>query len=93
MADISDIKMILYTEKSLGLREKGVIVLQTSTRMTKNKLKQISKEYFGFTPLSINSMRQSGKTKRFRGRVGKRADFKKFYIKVPEGADVNAFNV
>lgn len=93
MFDISDIKMIIYTEKSITLREKGVIVLHTSTRMTKNRLKQISKDYFGFTPISINSVNQKGKVKRFKGRVGKRADYKKFYIKVPEGADVGAFNV
>ncbi len=36
MADITDIKSILYTEKTLGLQEEGVIVVQTSTRMTKN---------------------------------------------------------
>ena len=41
MADITDIKSILYTEKSLGLQEDGVIVVQTSPRMTKNGLKEV----------------------------------------------------
>ena len=36
MADITDIKTILYTEKSLGLQENGVVVIQTSTSVTKN---------------------------------------------------------
>ena len=93
MADITDIKTILYTEKSLGLQERGVIVVQTSTRVTKNQLKEIFKENFGFTPLKINSLRQDGKTKRFKGRVGQRADFKKFYVKIPDGANIESLAV
>lgn len=93
MADITDIKTILYTEKSLELKEKGVLVVQTSTRMTKNKLKEIFKSYFGFTPIKINSLRQEGKVKRFKGKVGRRIDFKKFYVKVPEGANVDSLSM
>lgn len=93
MADITDIKTILYTEKSLGLQEKGVIVVLTSTRVTKNKLKEIFKEYFGFTPLRVNALRQEGKTKRFKGRLGQRNDYKKFYVKVPEGANIESLAV
>ncbi|MDR0407570.1 MAG: 50S ribosomal protein L23 [Campylobacteraceae bacterium] len=86
MADITDIKAILYTEKSLSLQEDGTVVIQTSTKMTKNRLKEVLKNYFGFSPLKINSLRVSGKTKRFRGRIGTRNDYKKFYVKLPEGA-------
>lgn len=93
MADITDIKTILYTEKSLGLQESGVMVVQTSTRMTKNKLKQIFKEYFGFTPLKVNCLRQDGKAKKFRGRAGQRIDFKKFYVKIPDGANIESLAV
>lgn len=93
MADITDIKTILYTEKSLGLQESGVMVVQTSTRMTKNKLKQIFKDYFGFTPLRVNSLRQDGKAKKFRGKAGQRVDFKKFYVKIPDGANIESLAV
>ncbi|MFC2429528.1 MAG: 50S ribosomal protein L23, partial [Campylobacter sp.] len=41
MADITDIKTILYTEKSLGLQENGVVVIQTSPSVTKNGLKSV----------------------------------------------------
>ncbi|MDC7249978.1 MAG: 50S ribosomal protein L23 [Sphaerochaetaceae bacterium] len=88
MADITDIKAILYTEKTIELQENGVIVVQTSPRMTKNGLKEVFKEYFGVTPAKVNSLRQDGKVKRFRGRPGKRADFKKFYVTLPEGAEI-----
>ncbi|WP_394997820.1 50S ribosomal protein L23 [uncultured Helicobacter sp.] len=93
MADITDIKSILYTEKSLALQEKGMLVVQTASSVTKNQLKAVFQEYFGFTPIKINSLKQEGKTKRFRGREGKRASFKKFYVKIPEGAKIDALSV
>ncbi len=92
MADITDIKSILYTEKTLGLQEEGVIVVQTSPKVTKNQLKAIFKEYFGVNPEKVNSLRQSGKVKRFRGKEGKRPDFKKFYVKLPEGANIESLS-
>ena len=88
MADITDIKTILYTEKSLNLQEQGVVVIQTSPKMTKTGLKSVLKEYFGVTPQSINSLKINGKVKRFRGRLGQRNDYKKCYVKLPEGVSL-----
>lgn len=93
MIDITDIKSIMYTEKSLSQQEKGVIVVQTSSNVTKNKIKRIFIDYFGFVPLKINSLKQQGKSKRFRGIVGNRASYKKFYIKVPSDAKLDIFKV
>ena len=90
MADITDIKAILYTEKSLGLQEDGTVVIQTSVKMTKNRLKEVLKNYFGFSPLKVNSLRVEGKVKKFRGVIGKRNDYKKFYVKLPEGAKLES---
>ncbi len=92
MADITDIKSIVYTEKTLAQQEEGVIVVQTAPNLTKNQLKAIFKEYFGVSPVKVNSLRQSGKVKRFRGREGKRPDFKKFYVKLPEGANIESLS-
>jgi len=88
MADITDIKSIIYTEKTIELQENGVIVVQTSPRITKNSLKEIFREYFGVTPTKVNSLRQQGKVKRFKGIMGRRPDFKKFYVTLPEGAEI-----
>ncbi len=93
MADITDIKAILYTEKSLGLQEDGVVVIQTSNRMTKNGLKEVLREYFGFIPLKVNSLRQKGKAKKFKGISGKRDSYKKFYVTLPEGANIESLEV
>lgn len=93
MADITDIKAIMYTEKSLALQEDGVIVVQTTPRMTKNGLKEVFKEFFGITPLKVNSMRVNGKVKRFKGIEGKRPDLKKFYVYLPEDAKIDSLAV
>jgi large subunit ribosomal protein L23 len=82
MADITDIKSILYTEKTIELQESGVIVVQTSPRMTKNGLKEVFKEFFGVVPTKVNSLRQQGKVKRFRGKIGSRPDFKKILCNI-----------
>jgi len=93
MADITDIKSILYTEKTLDLQESGVIVVKTSPRVTKTGLKEIFREYFGVVPSRINSLNQEGKRKTFRGTKGKQNDFKKFYVKLPEGAQLESLAV
>ena len=93
MADITDIKSILYTEKTLAMQEDGVIVVTTSPRMTKTGLKEVFREYFGIIPTRVNSLNQSGKVKRFRGVQGKQNDFKKFYVKLPEGAQIESLAV
>ena len=80
MADITDIKSILYTEKTLGMQEDGIVVVQTSPRMTKSGLKEVFREYFGIIPSRINSLNQSGK-------------IKKFYVKLPEGAQIESLAV
>jgi len=93
MADITDIKSIVYTEKALNLQEQGYLVVQTTPKVTKSQLKHIFKEYFGVTPIKINSLRQKGKVKRFRGIEGKRPDYKKFYVKLPEDAKLESLSV
>ena len=93
MADITDIKSIVYTEKVMGLEDENTIVIKTSPRMTKNALKAIFKEYFGVSVVKVNSLRQNGKAKRFKGIAGKRDDFKKFYVKVPEDTKIESLAV
>lgn len=93
MADITDIKSIVYTEKVLGLNDENTIVIKTSPKMTKNALKEVFREYFGVSVVRVNSLRQSGKAKRFKGIQGRRDDFKKFYVKIPEGTKIESLAV
>ena len=93
MADITDIKSTVYTEKTLGLQEDNVIVVQTSPRMTKTGLKEVFREYFGIVPSRVNSLNQAGKVKMFRGVKGRQNNFKKFYVQLPEGAQIESLAV
>lgn len=93
MANITDIKSIVYSEKTLNMQESERIVVQTSDKITKNSLKQIFKDYFGIIPVKVNSLRQEGKVKRFRGVLGQRMGFKKFYVTLPEGAQIEQLAV
>lgn len=92
IADITDIQSILYTEKTYSLPE-NVIVVRTSPRVTKTSLREIFKEYFGINPLRVNSLNQQGKVKKFKGRIGKQNDSKKFYVQMPEGATIKGLEV
>ncbi len=93
MATLTDIKSIVYSEKTINMQESGKIVVQTNKNVTKNVLKQLFKDYFGIAPLKINSLRQTPKTKRFRGMLGVRAEYKKFYVTLPEGAQIESLAV
>ena len=55
--------------------------------------KGIFKDYFGIKVLKVNSLRQTGKSKRFRGIAGKRNDYKKFYVSIPEDAKIESLSV
>jgi large subunit ribosomal protein L23 len=61
--------------------------------MTKNGLKEVFREYFGIKPLRVNSLNQAGKVKKFRGVTGKQNNFKKFYVTLPEGAEIQSLAV
>jgi large subunit ribosomal protein L23 len=37
----------------------------------------------------VNTLRQLGKTKRFRGRIGFRSDFKKAMVRLAEGSSID----
>lgn len=91
MADITDIKVISYTEKSLVLQADNVITVKTSTRVTKNNLKEIFREYFGVKPISVNSARYKGEERRFRGIVGRTDAYKKFFVRLPADAKLDQF--
>jgi large subunit ribosomal protein L23 len=44
-------------------------------------------------PTRINSLNQAGKIKKFRGVTGKQNNFKKFYVKLPDGAQIESLAV
>lgn len=94
MADITDIKSILHTDKTLKIQEKNdVITVETNKRVTKSSLKHIFINDLNIVPIKINSLRITGKVKKFKGKLGKRIDRKKFYVKVPSGSKISGLGI
>ena len=88
MTDIKDIKSILYTEKTLNMQDRSIVVFKTSTNMTKNRLKVILKDFLKVDALKINSLRVKPKKMKFKGIVGHKSGYKKFYVQIPENANI-----
>ena len=56
---------------------------------TKPEIKAAIEGLFNVKVVAVNTVRQLGKTKRFRGRIGKRQDFKKAMITLVEGQSID----
>lgn len=52
---------------------------------TKPEVKSAVESVFGVTVRSVNMVNVKGKTKAFRARAGKRADWKKAYVRLNDG--------
>jgi len=61
-------------------------VLRTAT---KPEIKQTVESLFNVKVESVSVLNVKGKTKRFKGHVGKRSDWKKAYVTLSEGHDIN----
>jgi len=56
---------------------------------TKPEIKAAVEELFNVKVLAVNTLVVKGKTKRFRGRPGKRSDWKKAMVRLAEGQSID----
>jgi large subunit ribosomal protein L23 len=56
---------------------------------TKPEIKVAVEQLFDRKVKAVNTLRQKGKVKRFRGRIGRRSDFKKAVVSFEDGQDVD----
>jgi large subunit ribosomal protein L23 len=56
---------------------------------SKPEIKVAVEQLFDRKVRSVNTLRQKGKVKRFRGRPGRRSDFKKAVVTFEDGQDVD----
>jgi large subunit ribosomal protein L23 len=56
---------------------------------TKFEIKAAVEDLFKVKVEAVNTLRVKGKTKRFRGRLGKRNDFKKAMVTLAEGQSID----
>ena len=73
------------TEKATLGSELGQVTFKVALKATKPEIKAAVENLFDVKVKAVNTMIQKGKTKRFKGIVGKRSDFKKAVVTLEEG--------
>jgi large subunit ribosomal protein L23 len=79
----------VITEKATRVSEHGQVVFKVRLDANKAEIKDAVQNIFGVKVLSVNTLVQKGKTKRFRGRPGKRNDVKKAFVRLAEGQSID----
>ncbi|MDR1488349.1 MAG: 50S ribosomal protein L23 [Holosporales bacterium] len=88
--DFDIIRSPSMTEKSNLLLEKvNAYTFIVDKTAKKQEIKGAIERVFKVKVLSVNTINSQGKTKVFRGRIGKRADFKKAIVKLAENNKID----
>ena len=72
----------LISEKTTYVSQFNYYVFKVSKKSTKPQIKQAVEKLFDVKVLSVNTLNQNGKIKKFRNISGKRPDFKKAFVKL-----------
>ena len=83
------IRAPLITEKMTLISEKGQFGFRVAMDATKPEIAAAIEALFNVKVLSVNTIIQKGKTKRFKGRPGVRSDVKKAIVKLAEGQSID----
>ena len=79
----------LITEKATLLSEHSKVVFKVPLTATKKDVKEAVEKLFNVKVTAVNTIRQKGKTKRFRGIAGRRSDSKKAIVTLAEGQSID----
>ena len=86
------IKKPLITEKTTVEKdERNVIAFVVNKAANKIEIKAAVKQLFNAEVASVNTVNVAGKTKRSAKGVGKRSNWKKAYVTLKEGSNVDFF--
>jgi large subunit ribosomal protein L23 len=77
------------TEKGTLLSEYNKVVFQVPLTATKPAIKEAVEALFKVKVTGVNTIRVEGKTKRFKGVLGKRNDFKKAIVTLADGDSID----
>jgi large subunit ribosomal protein L23 len=83
------IRSPIITEKSTAISEHNQVMFRVAPHATKPQIKEAVEGLFGVQVMAVNTLVQKGKTKRFKGRPGKRSDVKKAFVKLAEGQSID----
>ena len=77
------------TEKATLGSEHGQVTFRVAIDATKPQIKEAVEVLFDVKVKAVNTLIQKGKTKRFRGIKGKRADMKKAIVTLEDGQTID----
>jgi large subunit ribosomal protein L23 len=83
------IRRPLITEKATLLSEHNQVSFLVSLDASKPEIKAAVESLFKVKVTAVNTLRQKGKVKRFRGRLGRRQDVKKAMVTLAEGHSID----
>lgn len=79
----------VVTEKATRLNELGQVTFRVALDATKPEIKAAVEGLFGVTVVAVNTVVVKGKTKRFKGRPGRRSDYKKAMVRLAPGQSID----
>ena len=79
----------VITEKATLLSEQNKVVFRVAKDTTKDEIAAAVEALFKVTVTKVNTLVVKGKTKRFRGRPGRRSDVKKAVVTLAEGQSID----
>ncbi len=79
----------VITEKSMMVSEKGKVTFMVPLEASKEDVKAAVEAIFNVKVEKVNTIRQFGKTKFFRGRKGERSDYKKALVTLADGQNID----
>ena len=79
----------VITEKATLLSEQNKVVFRVADDSTKDEIAAAVEELFKVKVTKVNTLNVKGKTKRFRGKVGRRSDVKKAIVTLAEGQSID----
>ena len=82
----------ITTEKSVRAANQNCHVFRVALDATKQELATAVEKLFSVKVMSVRTARGKGKAKQFKQVDGKRSDWKKAYVRLAEGHDINLAN-
>ena len=77
------------TEKATLLSEHNAVVFKVAGDATKPQIKAAVEALFGVKVTGVNTLVRKGKTRRFKGRLGRQSDQKKAIVTLAEGQSID----
>lgn len=87
--DYKTIVAPVITEKATNGSENNQVTFRVAGTSTKPEIKEAIEKLFNVKVEAVNTLNRKGKTKRFRGRMGKRNDTKYAIVKLAEGSAID----